>query len=103
MILLARVEGKKIRLHQNKLLYCNDYSISVWLEILHLKPLTLKTIILIIQRPPSDDRKGKVMLTNAMLLDFFIICFATDMVEGLVILQIGVPLYYVFFLFFGLG
>ena len=91
--MLARVEGKKIRLHQNKLLYCNDYSKSVWLEILHLKPLPLEIIILIIQRPPSDDRKGKVMLTNAILLEFFIICFATDIVKGLVILQNRVPLY----------
>ena len=103
VMLLARVEGKKNRLHQNKLLFCNNYSKSVLLEILHFKPLQWQIIIWIIQGPHSDVRRGQVMLGIAILLEFFMVFIATDIVKGLVTTQFGVPQYCTFSSFFGLG
>ena len=57
----------------------------------------------IIQRPHPDVRRGQVMLGNAILLEFFMVFIASDIVKGLVITQIGVPQYCTFSSFFGLG
>ena len=67
------------------------------------KPLPWQIIILIIQGPHPDVRRGQVMLGNAILLEFFMVFIATDIVKGLVITQIGVPQYCTFSSFFGLG
>ena len=93
----------KNRLHQNKLLFFNNYSKGVFLEILHFKPLQEQIIIWIIQGPRPDVRRGQVMLGNAILLEFFMIFIATAIVKGLVITQIGVPQYCNLSSFYGLG
>ena len=99
MSLCCLLELKGRKTDYTKTNYCSvtiTYFKSVLLEILHLKTLQWQIIIWIIQGPHSDVRRGQVMLGNAILLEFFMVFIATDIVKGLVITQIGVPQYCTF-------